>query len=215
MAEKISTKKVYYGSGYIYDVVYDENTFPTGLFDTDGNVVSSKMSELITFIKNSMTDDNELGYLKNGYELDITAEKFSDKSDLGQLKITAISDENGTAKFSLFNANAETISRLYPTAKYGFDETTGFAVTEVGGLTNLNDDAHVLIFRHSDTAYGDTVTVCVGKNTSGFSAIWKQDSVTPFACEYELIPYTDDGRIAMFVDCAKGYAWTGSNSAGE
>lgn len=198
-------KKTYYGSGSVYTFDYDEATFPT--FADITNISEAEAEAAIEFIDSNMIADNQIGYLKDGYQVSVKTETISDKSDLGEMKIDAITDETATTQFKLFNANGETIAKQYPTAQHGTDSTSGFEFTQVGGLNNLDETVHVIIFRHSDKKYGDTVVISVGKNTSGFDAIWKQDSVTPFPCTYELEPYDDDGHFLLIIDCKAGHVW--------
>ena len=195
--------KAYYGSGRFYTDTYDKDTFPMPA--DPKNITSEEKNALVQFIAKRLNETYQIGYLKDGYQFNVSTNKLEDKSDLGEIKISVITEENATVKISLFNANAETISKQYPAAKHC--EIDGFGITTVGGLGDLDETPHVLIFKHDDNAYGDSVVICVGKNTSGFDAVWKQDSVTPFPCEYSVEPFNDKGRLAMFIDCPKGTDW--------
>lgn len=199
------SKKTYYGSGRVYTFDFDAEKFPK-IADIK-NITEPEAAAVIKFIDENMTADNQIGYLKDGYQISVSTSNLSDKSDLGEMKVDAITDEKATAQFKLFNANGETIAKQYPTAEHGTDTASGFSFTQVGGLNNLDETIHVIIFRHSDKKYGDTVTISAGKNTSGFDAVWKQDSVTPFPCTYELEPYDDDGHFLIIADCKAGHVW--------
>ena len=195
--------KAYYGSGRFYTDTYDKDTFPMPA--DPKNITSEEKNALVQFIAKRLNETYQIGYLKDGYQFNVSTNKLEDKSDLGEIKISVITEENATVKISLFNANAETISKQYPAAKHC--EIDGFGITTVGGLGDIDETPHVLIFKHDDNAYGDSVVICVGKNTSGFDAVCKQDSVTPFPCEYSVEPFNDKGRLAMFIDCPKGTDW--------
>ena len=195
--------KAYYGSGKFYTDTYDKDTFPMPA--DPKNITSEEKNALVQFIAKRLNETYQIGYLKDGYQFNVSTNKLEDKSDLGEIKISVITEENATVKISLFNANAETISKQYPAAKHC--EIDGFGITTVGGLGDIDETPHVLIFKHDDNAYGDSVVICVGKNTSGFDAVWKQGSVTPFPCEYSVEPFNDKGRLAMFIDCPKGTDW--------
>lgn len=199
------TKKTYYGSGKVYSADYSESTFPK-VADVH-KITAEEAAAIISFIAEIMNEDNQIGYLKDGYEVKVETSNLSDKSDLGEMKVDVISDEKGTSNFKLFNANGETIAKQYPTAKHSKDEASGFGFTFVGGLDGMDETLHVVIFKHDDKKYGDTVVVTVGKNTSGFDAIWKQDSVTPFACSYALEPFYNSGEFILICDCKAGHVW--------
>lgn len=204
------SKKTYYGSGRFYTVKYDSSTFPMPA-DPEA-ITAAELTELKTFLADNMIEENQIGYLKNGYQFKVETNKLSDKSDLGEMKIDVVTEETATVAISLFNANSETIANQYPAAK----KTTsadGFTVTTVGGLNDIDETPKVCIFKHDDNANGDTVVVCIGKNTSGFEAVWKQDSVTPFTVNYDVEPLNDDGRLAMFIDCPKGTDWDSLKTA--
>lgn len=203
--------KCYYGSGRVYSDNYDKETFPMPA--DPNNITTEEKDALIGFIAKRLTEEYQLGYLKDGYQFNISTNKLQDQSDLGELKINVINEETATVKISLFNANAETISKQYPTAKH--TEVDGYGITTVGGLADIDETPHVIIFKHDDNAYGDTVVICIGKNTSGFDAVWKQDAVTPFPCTYDLETLNDEGRLAMFIDCPKGTDWAALAKAAE
>ena len=97
------TKKTYYGSGRVYSADYDASTFPK-VADTKA-ITPEEAAAIIKFISGIMVEDNQIGYLKDGYEVKVETSNLSDKSDLGEMKIDVISDEKGTSNFKLFNAN--------------------------------------------------------------------------------------------------------------
>lgn len=198
-------KETFYGSGKVYSAAYDKSTFPK-IADAK-KITSEEATALTTWLKGIMTEDNQVGYLKNGFDILVETETLTDQSDLGEMKIDTITKEKGTCTFSLFNCSLETIADQYPTAAYSKDSTSNVEVTEVGGLDNMDDTEHVIVFFHSDTQNGDTVAVCVGKNMSGFENAWKQDSVTPFTCKFNMQPYTDTGRFYRLVHTPKDYKW--------
>ncbi|MCM1525562.1 MAG: hypothetical protein NC120_14040 [Ruminococcus sp.] len=207
------TKKTYYGSGKVYSADYSESAFPK-VADVK-KITPDEAQNIIDFVTKIMSEDNQIGYLKDGYEVKVETSNLSDKSDLGEMKIDVITDEKGTVNFKLFNANGETIARQYPTAKHSSDAASGFGFTFVGGLDGMDETVHVIVFKHDDKKYGDTVVVAIGKNTSGFDAVWKQDSVTPFACAYALEPFYDSGEFLLICDCKAGHVWTVSGGDGE
>lgn len=198
------TKKTYYGSGRFYTDDYDGATFPAPA--DPKNITADEKEALVQFIAERLNENYQIGYLKNGYQFSVKAETLSDKSDLGEMKIDVITDETATVAISLFNANAKTIAEQYPTA-YNSETEDGFSITTIGGVGDINETEKVLIFKHDDNKHGDTVVIAIGKNTSGFDAVWKQDSVTPFTVNYAVEPYNAKGNFAMFIDCPPGVKW--------
>lgn len=197
------TKKTYYGSGRFYTDDYDESTFPAPA--DPKNITKAEKDALVKFIAERLNQDYQIGFLKNGYQLSVKTETLSDKSDLGEMKIDVITDETATIAISLFNANVKTIADQYPTAKYS--NVDGYGITTVGGVGSINETEKVLIFKHDDNKHGDTVVIAVGKNTSGFDAVWKQDSVTPFTVNYAVEPFDTDGNFTILIDCPAGVKW--------
>ncbi len=197
------TQKTYYGSGRFYTDDYDSETFPAPA--DPKNITADEKDKLVEFIAKRLNENYQIGYLKNGYQFSVKTETLSDKSDLGEMKIDVITDETATVTISLFNANGKTIAEQYPTAKYS--EVDGYGITTVGGVGDIDETEKVLIFKHDDNKHGDTVVIAIGKNTSGFDAVWKQDSVTPFTVNYAVEPYNSDGHFAMLIDCPPGIKW--------
>ncbi len=196
MASKM-TKDTFYGSGKVYSKDYSE-----------GEIDSAT---ILSTLESIMTEENQIGYLKNGFTFTVETETLSDQSDLGEMKIDTITKETGTCEFSLFNASLEVIAEQYPTASA---TSSGSAtIVEVGGIENMDDTCHVIVFHHHDTTMGDTIAISVGKNMSGFSTAWKQDSVTPFSCKFEAQPYNDEGRFYMLVKTPPEKKWADFNTA--
>lgn len=183
-------QQTYYGSGTIYEFALGEN-----------ESIPTTMTDIADFVEDHCTAANELGYLKNGFQVTISTESLEDQSDLGQMKVSLVTKEEAQMTFALFNANGETISRLYATA------STSNGVTTVGGLNGANQTDHVVVFVAAtkvgeSTAATQTVLIAMGKNTSGFTLAWNPDSVEPFSCTYEVSPFNTDGNLFVIADVA-------------
>ena len=192
-------ERSFYGSGKVYGKKLENISYP--IF-TKENILS-KLAEL-------MVPENLMGYVKNGFTYSLETESLDDQSDLGEMKVNIITKEKGKCTFALFNANAETIAKWYPTGAVNTVTSGGntVKVAEVGGLGNMDDSQFLIAFHHQDTNNGDSIAVMVGKNMKGFDAAWTPGQVTPFSCEFEAQPYTKKGRIYMQVDTPVGYPWT-------
>lgn len=182
-----ASKSMYFGSGTIYEMKF-----------TDDIVIPTTPAEFKTFVETYCTTANQLGYLKNGFKFTLTATNLEDQSDLGEMKVSTITDEKGQMDFALFNANGETISRMYPTAK------TVNKVTTIGGLANAEQDDHLIIYVSANkNADGENqVFVGVGRNASGFNINWAPKSVEPFGCQYTCMPFNTDGNICRIAEVA-------------
>ena len=172
------TKRTFFKSGKIYSKVFDSTeraAFPT--FASDTTMTAAETAALKAYIQAVCVADNQIGYLKGGCTISITADKTEDQSDLGEMKVSIIQKETGTVTFGLFNANTETIAN-----------------------ENIDDNPHLIIFEHLDNANGNQYAILIGKNMSGFENAWKQDSVTPFQCQFTAEPYNNKGRFYMLVE---------------
>lgn len=206
---KVQREETFYGSGKVYSRPYVKQgagAFP--VIADPSAVTAAEVAELVAYLKATMVSDYQIGYLKNGFDVKIDTNTLSDHSDLGEMKIDVITEETGTCTFSLFNCSIDVIADQYPTAAYSKDPTSQIEVAEVGGLANMDDTEHVIVFYHSDTQNGDTIAICVGKNMSGFENAWKQDAVTPFTCTFNMRPFTTDGRFYRLVHSPAGYDWS-------
>lgn len=208
---KVQREETFYGSGKVYSRAYDKTTFPA--VADPSSITPAEAQAIIAYLKATMVSDYQVGYLKNGFDVKIDTETLSDQSDLGEMKIDTVTKETGTCTFALFNCSIDVIAEQYPTAAYSKDNTTGLEITEAGGLANMDDTEHVIVFYHSDTQNGDTIAICVGKNMSGFETAWKQDSVTPFSCTFNMRPFTADGRFYRLVHTPSGFNWGASVSS--
>lgn len=179
------SQKTFYGSGSIYEMVFDEDTmtFPT------------TKAAMKTFIETYAIAGNQIGYLKNGFQLEVSTETLDDQSDLGEMRITLITKETGNINFQLFNANAGVLSVLYPTATTAQDGST-----VVGGLKGTTQATHCIMFVAADKTGGQTCLVALGKNTSGFTLNWNPDSVEPMQFTYNILPYNTNGNLFITAD---------------
>ena len=136
------------------------------------------------YIRALAVADNELGYLKNGITITETLTPLEDQDDMGRLKVADIQDEKGNAAFSLFNANAKTISKIHPLAKAAENMEAGIKLTNLGGIANKDDSAYDILFVHPDTELGDICVYTLGKNISGLTLQFQPNQVTPLNCTY-------------------------------
>ena len=177
------SRRTFYGSGTLYETAIPENF-----------VMPTTKSAIKALVETYCTADNQIGFLKNGFKVQVETEKLEDKSDLGEMKVDVVTDEKANITSALFNSNGETISRLYP-----FANTNEDGVTVVGGINGADQSDHLIIFVEATKTNGaQHVLVALGKNTSGFTINWNPTSVEPFPIEYGVTPYNTAGNLFVF-----------------
>lgn len=182
-------RQTYYGSGTMYEFAKPA---------TEGWTIPSTTAAIKAFVEEYALDTNQIGFLKNGFQVAVTTNTLTDQSDLGEMKIDVITEEQAQMTFALFNSNGETLERLYPTAK------TVSGVTTVGGLANASQEDHVIMFvsANKNEDGEQTVFIGMGKNTSGFNINWNPTSVEPFSCQYTVVPFNTEGNLFRIADIA-------------
>lgn len=193
--------KVNVGSGHMFSVL-DSESVP--------EFTKENMAAVISWLDETMKEDNRIGALKGGFRASVATESLNDQDDLGFYIINELTKETATASFSLFDFNAATLAEQYPTASYEEVTVEGktWGLGAVGGLANNNSVAHVLVFMHHDADKGDTVYVMKGKNTNGFDVQFAGDGVQPFALNMNLEAMDDKGHFMFPINCAKGHTWS-------
>lgn len=171
-------RRTTYGSGTAY------------ILDPTGITLPTTQAEFKTFVETYCTEENQLGFLKNGITFTVDTENLEDQSDLGEMAVALITKENGTAETAVFNVNGETISRVYCTAK----QTNG--VTRIGGLSGVSQDPKLFIFVEATKQQStQAVVIAYVVNMSGFSLVWKPDGVEPFSVTFKLTPLNSTGEL--------------------
>ena len=202
------SNKVCKGSGYIYvRKLTEENKATIPKIADITKLTNGEATAWLDYLKALRKAANELGYIKNGYEFATQITMLEDQSDMGQLKVQDIQDEKGTSKFALFNADGETIQKMYPMAQTGYDETSKLRVTAIGGKGNQNNEIYEVLFVHPDTANGDVVIYSQGQNFEGLTIGYKPSAVTPLNCTYQQQALDDTGRMAYMFDMPKEFKW--------
>jgi hypothetical protein len=171
-------RRTTYGSGTAY------------ILDPAGITLPSTEAEFKTFVETYCTEENQLGFLKNGITFTVDTETLEDQPDLGEMSVALITKENGTAETAVFNVNGETISRVYCTAR----QDNG--VTRIGGLSGVSQDPRLFIFVEATKQQGkQAVIIAYVVNMSGFTLVWKPDGVEPFSVTFKLTPLNATGEL--------------------
>lgn len=182
MADNTARRRTTYGSGTLY------------VLDPTGKTIPTTEQAAKTFVETYCTEDNQLGYLKNGLTVTIDPESLSDQSDLGEMKVDLLTKENGTVETAVFNVNGETVARVYPTATYNNN------VMVVGGLNGVAQDAKLYVFVEANVQNGkQQVLIFLAKNTAGFSIKWNPDGVEPFSITLAVEPFNTQGNLFVMI----------------
>lgn len=182
MSTSTERRRTTYGSGTLYAL------------DPTGITIPTTEAAAKTFVETYCTEENQLGFLKNGLTITIDPESLTDQSDLGEMKIDLLTQENATVETAVFNVNGETVARVYPTATYTD------SVMVVGGLSGVAQDAKLYIFVEANVQNGkQQVVIFLGKNTSGFSIQWSPDGVQPFSINLAVEPFNTQGNLFVMV----------------
>lgn len=206
---KTMTSRTFKDSGYIYVRESDDETYPVPSQEDWGELSDDEKAALHTFLLELCTDDNELGFLKDGYVFTETIETQQNQSDMGQLRDSGIVSESANNAFSLYNANLDTIEKIHPLARTA-TATDGTKITNFGGISNKNDNSYDIAFINPNTAEGDFVIFSRGKNITGLTLDFKPGTVTPLPCSYEAQTLDRTGHLAKFLTMPVNFEWNNS-----
>lgn len=140
------------------------------------------------------TDENLLGLIKGGANIQYTPEFATATDDLGLVKKQKIMNEEILLSTGLITWNGNTLSKLSATGRV--EEANGKRTTKIGGLGNDNGKSYVLRFVHEDATDGDVRATIVGKNTSGFTLPFSNEETTVDA-EFAALPNDTEGTLLI------------------
>lgn len=144
------------------------------------------------------TDANELGYISGGATVELTQENYTAKDDFGRARKTVMTDEKAVLKTGVCTWNADTISKLWPTATVTEDKSTGIRTMKLGGTSNDDGKLYDICFAHEDAADGDKWVTMVAKNTAGITLSFAKDKETTVDVEFEAAPLDDEGHLVIY-----------------
>lgn len=180
--QKRDKETITLGSGKLYAKLYDGTEIPA-------NAVLE-------------TDDNLLGLIKGGAEVEYAPEFYTAKDDLGIVSKTIMTEEVVTLKSGIMTWNAKTLEKLSATARVTENENT--RTLKIGGVGNQTGDKYILRFVHTDKVDGDVRITIVGQNTSGFTLAFAKDEETVIDAEFTALPNLDaEGTLLLFEETLK------------
>ena len=143
------------------------------------------------------TNENLLGYIKGGAELEYTPEFYDAIDDLGIVQKTIITSEEVLLRSGIMTWNGDTLAKLSATARV--TETTDKRTLKIGGIANQTGKKYVVRFVHTDAVDGDVRITIVGQNRSGFTLAFTKDEETVIDAEFRAQPNLDaEGTLLLF-----------------
>lgn len=139
-------------------------------------------------------EENLLGLIKGGANIQYTPEVATATDDLGLSKKQKITNEDVVLSSGLITWNGKTLAKLSATGRV--EEANGKRITKIGGLNNDNGKSYVLRFVHEDKVDGNVRATIVGKNTSGFTLPFSNEETTVDA-EFSALPNDNEGTLLI------------------
>lgn len=82
------------------------------------------------------TEDNRLGHIKGGAEIEYAPEFYEAKDDMGKVSKVIITEEEATLKSGIMTWCGTTLEKLCQTARVTEDKTKGIRTVKIGGIGN-------------------------------------------------------------------------------
>jgi len=167
----------------------DKNVITLG----SGKLYLQAFSETMPTVESICVDDNLLGHIKGGADLEYTEETYEEKDDLGLVSKIITTNEEALLKCGLLTWNGETLQKLIDRCK----STTegGKRVTKIGGAGNSQGGYYAICFHHEDKTDGDLWVLIKGRNTAGVTLTFASDAGTVVEPEFKAMPHDKDGTL--------------------
>lgn len=172
-------KTITLGSGKLYAAVYDGSTLPA--------------------YTDVCKEENLLGWIKGGAELEYQQETYEEKDDLGMVSKIIVTQEVVLLRAGLLTWNGKTLTKLVERGVTYVQD--GIRYTKIGGAGNTNPNAlYVICFAHEDKEDGNMWVLIVGKNTAGFTISFATDAGTVVEPEFTALPQDDAGTLVQLIE---------------
>lgn len=161
------------------------------------------------------TEENRLGHIKGGAEIQYSPEFYEAKDDMGKVSKVITTEEEVILKSGIMTWCGLTIEKLCQTARV--KEANGKRVVKIGGIGNASGKKYLLRFVHKDPEDGDIRITIVGNNQAGFTIAFAKDSETVIDAEFKAHPMDKEGTLILYeedMDEVNG-AETDSGASGE
>ena len=142
------------------------------------------------------TEDNRLGHIKGGAEIEYAPEFYEAKDDMGKVSKVIITEEEATLKSGIMTWCGTTLEKLCQTARV--KESAGKRTVKIGGIGNATGKKYLLRFVHKDTQDGNIRVTVVGNNQAGFTIAFAKDSETVIDAEFKAQPMDEEGTLILY-----------------
>ena len=142
------------------------------------------------------TEDNRLGHIKGGAEIEYAPEFYEAKDDMGKVSKVIITEEEATLKSGIMTWCGTTLEKLCQTARV--TEKDGKRTVKIGGIGNATGKKYLLRFVHKDTQDGNIRVTVVGNNQAGFTIAFAKDSETVIDAEFKAQPMDKEGTLILY-----------------
>ena len=142
------------------------------------------------------TEDNRLGHIKGGAEIEYAPEFYEAKDDMGKVSKVIITEEEATLKSGIMTWCGTTLEKLCQTARV--TEKDGKRTVKIGGIGNATGKKYLLRFVHKDTQDGNIRVPVVGNNQAGFTIAFAKDSETVIDAEFKAQPMDKEGTLILY-----------------
>ena len=144
------------------------------------------------------TEENKLGEIQGGAELEYTSEFYTAKSDNGKATKTIMTNEDAKLKSGIMTWFGKTLKKLCSTARVNDDVSKGKRTVKIGGIDNQDGKKYLIRFVHRDKNDGDIRLSIVGMNQSGFKMTYAKDKETVIDAEFVAEPIDDEGTLIIY-----------------
>lgn len=142
------------------------------------------------------TEENRLGHIKGGAEIEYSPEFYEAKDDMGKVSKVIITEEEATLKSGIMTWCGTTLEKLCQTARV--TEANGKRTVKIGGIGNATGKKYLLRFVHKDTEDGNIRVTIVGNNQAGFTIAFAKDSETVIDAEFKAQPMDKEGTLILY-----------------
>lgn len=157
------------------------------------------------------TEDNRLGHIKGGAEIEYAPEFYEAKDDMGKVSKVIITEEEATLKSGIMTWCGTTLEKLCQTARV--TEANGKRTVKIGGIGNATGKKYLLRFVHKDTEDGNIRVTIVGNNQAGFTIAFAKDSETVIDAEFKAQPMDKEGTLILYEEDMDTTDQTGDQTA--
>ena len=158
-------------------------------------------------------EENRLGHIKGGAEIEYKPEFYEAKDDMGKVSKVITTEEEVTLKSGIMTWCGKTLEKLCQTARVS--EKDGKRIVKVGGIGNATGKKYLLRFVHKDDEDGDIRVTIVGNNQAGFVIAFAKDTETVIDAEFKAQPMDKEGTLILYEEDMDKVETGGGASGGE